>query len=82
MRRVLRFTMAIAGVAIVLTLGPTAWACPTCREGLADNPAGQSLARGFYYSILFMMSMPFLILGALGTVAYRSVQKAKVDQGQ
>jgi hypothetical protein len=82
MRRVLRFIAAIAIVALVLTAGATAWACPTCREGLADNPAGQSLARGFYYSILFMMSMPFLILGTLGTVAYRSVRKAKVEQGE
>jgi hypothetical protein len=81
-RRIVRFTVVIAAVAIVLTLGGVAWACPTCREGLADNPAGQSLARGFYYSILFMMSMPFLVLGTLGTVAYRSVRKAKVEQGE
>jgi hypothetical protein len=79
-RRVTPCILAIAAVAIVLSLDAVAWACPTCREGLADNPAGQSLARGFYYSILFMMSMPFLILGTLGTVAYRSVQRAKANQ--
>jgi hypothetical protein len=78
----LRCTIAITAIAITLMLHATGWACPTCREGLADNPAGQSLARGFYYSILFMMSMPFLILGTLGTVAYRSVQKAKVEHSK
>jgi hypothetical protein len=76
----MRCTIALAAVAIMWAVSDAAWACPTCREGLADNPAGQSLARGFYYSILFMMSMPFLILGTLGTVAYRSVRKAKVEQ--
>jgi hypothetical protein len=82
MQRITRFVIATAVVAVVLTIGAAASACPTCREGLADNPSGQSLARGFYYSILFMMSMPFLILGTLGTVAYRSVQKAKGDQAK
>jgi len=79
-RRLVPGILAIAAVAIVLSLDAAAWACPNCREGLANNPAGQSLARGFYYSILFMMSMPFLVLGTLGTVAYRSVQRAKADQ--
>jgi hypothetical protein len=81
-RRLIRCGLMCAAATIVLSVAPDAWACPTCREGLADNPAGQSLARGFYYSILFMMSMPFLILGTLGTVAYRSVQKAKTEQSQ
>ena len=30
----------------------------------------QSIAAGFYYSILFMMSMPYIILGSFGSLAY------------
>ena len=37
-------------------------ACPSCKESLHD-PASANLARGFYYSILFMVSMPFVNYG-------------------
>ena len=69
----------LGAVAIVLCLAAGAWACPTCSEGVADSPQGQGLAAGLYYSILFMMSMPFLVLGTLGTVAYRSVRRAQAE---
>src|SRR5262245_1572874 len=59
------------------------WACPTCKDGVAENdPQGQALAAGFYYSILFMMSAPFVVLGALGMVFYRSVHRAKIEHDQ
>jgi hypothetical protein len=77
MRLVLRTALAAALVAGVAS---AAWACPTCKEDLANNPQGQGLAAGFYYSILFMMSMPFLIIGTLGTVAYRSVKRAQAER--
>ncbi|HYO23688.1 MAG TPA: hypothetical protein VEQ85_01940 [Lacipirellulaceae bacterium] len=62
------------GVALVAA---EAWACPTCKEDLANNPQGQSLAAGFYYSILLMMMTPFGIIGTLGFVAYRSIKRAQ-----
>lgn len=54
--------------------------CPTCKESMAHDPQAQSMAAGYYYSILFMMSMPFVILGTFGTFAYRSVLKARAAQ--
>lgn len=79
-RSILRVGGAAAALALVFALASDASACPNCRESLADDPAGQGLASGFYYSILLMMSMPFVILGTLGTVFYRSVRRANVDQ--
>jgi hypothetical protein len=38
------------------------------------------LARGLYYSILFMLSMPFAIAGTFATVCYRAVQREKRRQ--
>ena len=53
-------------------------ACPTCKQGLAENgPAAQAMATGYFYSILFMMSMPFLILGTFGSCAYWSIRRAR-----
>lgn len=75
--RVVRALVVAAALVVVLDAASVAWACPTCREGLADSPQGQGVAAGFYYSILFMMSMPFIVLGTLVSVAYRSVLRAK-----
>ncbi len=74
--------VALALVAVLaMTLATSASACPTCKEGVdANDPHHQSLAAGFYYSILFMVSMPYILLGTLGFVAYNSVKKAKLRQ--
>ena len=45
---------------VVLTCVAFAEACPNCKENLAGDPTSEGLAQGFYYSILFMVSMPFL----------------------
>jgi hypothetical protein len=67
-------------LAVVALLADPAAACPTCKESLADNPNGQSMAAGYYYSILFMMSMPFIILTTFGSFAYRSVKRAQAER--
>jgi hypothetical protein len=77
-RRFLRGAIFVAALASCLLLAADALACPTCKEGLAENdPQARGLAAGFYYSILLMMSMPFIILGTFGTFAYRSVRRAQ-----
>lgn len=70
----------LAAVAAVLSLASTAWACPTCKEDLANDPQSRGLATGFYYSILLMMSMPFAIMGMLGMVAYRSIKRSQAER--
>jgi hypothetical protein len=68
----------IPAVFVALVLAGVASACPTCSDGLAGaDPHHQSIAAGFYYSILFMMSMPYLILGTFSYLAYRSIQRAR-----
>src|SRR5215204_5837541 len=76
-----RVATIIAVVAILCGLADGAWACPTCKEGVAQNdPHYQSMAAGYYYSILFMMSMPFIILTTFGSFAYRSVKRAQAER--
>ncbi len=56
-------------------------ACPTCKDGIAENdPASAAMAKGYFYSILFMMAMPFLILGTFGSAAYLSIRRARAQQ--
>jgi hypothetical protein len=75
---ILRWIVAAIILALVLLIASVAAACPTCKEGLAQNdPQGQSLAAGYYYSILFMMSMPYLLLCTFASVAYYSIRRAR-----
>jgi hypothetical protein len=74
--------VAAFAVALVLVLADFAAACPTCKDNLAHDPASANLARGIYYSILFMISMPFLIFGSLCTYFYWEVCRARKRQAR
>ena len=75
---IMRWFVAAIVLALVLLLASVAAACPTCKEGLVQNdPHGRSIAAGFYYSILFMMSMPYIVLGTFGSLAYLSIRRAR-----
>lgn len=76
-----RWMMIALAIALVCLIASVAAACPTCKEGLAQtDPHGQSVAAGYYYSILFMMAMPFAILGTFGSLAYLSIRRAAKQQ--
>ena len=78
---IVRWALIAMVLALVLMIASVAAACPTCKEGLAQNdPHGQSIAAGYYYSILFMMAMPFAILGTFGSMAYLSIRRARAQQ--
>ena len=73
-----RWFVAAVVLALVLLIASVAAACPTCKEGLAQNdPQGQALAAGYYYSILFMMSTPYIVLATFGSCAYYSIRRAR-----
>jgi uncharacterized paraquat-inducible protein A len=80
-----RWIVAAIVLVLLLLIASVAAACPTCKEGLAQNdPQGQALAAGYYYSILFMMSTPYILLATLGSCAYYSIRRARkqmVDSG-
>jgi len=76
-----RWMLIILALALVCLMTSVAGACPTCKDGLAQtDPHGQSIAAGYYYSILFMMAMPFAILGTFGSMAYLSIRRAQKQQ--
>ncbi len=39
--------------------------CAMCKTGLLNSPEGQKLASGFNTGILFLLSVPILVVGAL-----------------
>lgn len=73
-----RAILAAVCFAIVFGSATVASACPSCQAALAAD--GSDLGRGIYYSILFMMSMPFAIVGTFGCFAYRAVKREQQRQ--
>jgi hypothetical protein len=66
-------SLAVVALAIALSLEAAAFACPGCKEATSEQSA--NLARGFSYSILFMMPIPFLIVGTFGGYVYYTVRR-------
>ena len=61
-----------------LVLTAEATACPTCKEAIAgDGGSHSSLVRGYFWSIIFMLSVPPMILLGLGTYFYLLVRGAR-----
>ncbi len=76
MSRLLRNTIPLLLV-LALCCVSEAWGCPTCKEGMEHDPEAAAMARGYFWSILFMMSMPFLIVATLGSYFYWEIRKAR-----
>ena len=66
---------------LLLALGSgAALGCPTCKDALSHDPTTANLARGYAYSILFMLSMPPLIFGSLCAYFDWEVRRARARQ--
>ncbi len=71
----------LAGGVLLVTM-PTS-ACPMCSESVpeGDSAAGtdngpSNTAKGYFWSILFMMAAPFTLAGGAGVVLYLTLRKA------
>jgi hypothetical protein len=70
-------------LALVLTAGlaSPAAACPNCKEAVAAQPSEvASMARGYNYSVLFMVAMPFTLLGTGAFVVARAVKRGALPE--
>jgi hypothetical protein len=73
-----RLAMVFFALAAVLLTAGIAAACPTCKDGVAANdPEHAHMVKGYFYSILFMMGMPYTIFTCVGLYMYREVRKAR-----
>ncbi len=61
---------------VVIAVGSDAWGCPTCKDGLqAADSEGANIARGYFYSILLMIAMPFTLAGSFGLYVWREMRR-------
>ena len=56
-------------------------ACPGCKDALSENdPQHARMVQGYFWSILFMMAMPFTIAGTFGTFFYLEVRRKRMAE--
>ncbi len=79
--------MWCACAALVLTLvAPVARACPLCAENTEaqseqmGEPANPAL--GYAISIIFMISVPFTLVGGFGYALYRNSRNVPAGSGR
>ncbi len=71
------YKVLVLGLVVLLLLANIALACPTCKDGMENDKDQANMVQGFFWSIVFMMSMPFLILLGLGGYFFYLVSKTK-----
>ena len=66
-----RFFLWVSLLMVVMLIVPAYLeACPACKT--LDDPIG----KGFNWSILFMMAMPFTVFGLIGGTVYLQYRRA------
>jgi len=68
--------LAMAVAALVLSDGATeARACPNCKEAVSlDAGEVSSLSSGYNWSVLFMLAVPFSLMGTGALLVRRAVR--------
>ncbi len=66
---------------LALALAAPASACPNCKEAVANQDGdAMRLANGYNHSILFMMAMPFALLGTGAFLISRAVRSGALPE--
>ena len=74
-----------AALALCLLASPAlsgrAAACPNCKEAVSAQPSEMAgIARGYNYSVLFMVSMPFMMLGTGAFMVARAAKRGALPE--
>ena len=63
--------LAMTTIALLFLLAfwpDVASACPNCKDSLSQNDPGRTgMVQGYFWSILFMLAMPFTLTVAIGS---------------
>ena len=73
--------VGIVAILLLVLVAGEALGCPTCKDGVAESdPEGMNLARGYFYSILIMLAMPFTLAGSFGAYVWREMRRQERDR--
>jgi hypothetical protein len=75
--RSFRGIVVLAGLVALLSAGDLL-GCPNCKDGVnTADPDGLNMARGYFYSILLMLAMPFTLAGSFAAYVWREMRRQK-----
>ena len=70
--------LAVAVALAVVAWSGTCVACPNCKDSLSQNdPTAMGIVQGYFWSIILMLSLPFIVLTSLSTYFYLLVRRAR-----
>ena len=63
---------------VAVVAGAEALGCPNCKDAVnTSDPDGLNVARGYFYSILLMLAMPFTLVSSFGAYVWREMRRQK-----
>jgi hypothetical protein len=70
-------------VVVFVCVAADALGCPNCKDAVnTSDPEGLNLARGYFYSILLMLAMPFTLAGTFGAYVWREMRRQQREQAE
>lgn len=80
--RIVKSLLPALTVALVLLGASDVLACPGCKEALADAQGTDAagVRTGYFWSILFMIGMPFGLLSAGALAVFRAVKRGALPE--
>jgi hypothetical protein len=68
----------LLAVTMVFSSARALSACPTCSDAVtANDPEHDHMVKGYFYSILFMMGVPYTVFMCFAGYMYWEVKKAR-----
>ena len=78
---VMHVRIVIPVVVLLALVAADAFGCPNCKDAVdTSDPDGLNLARGYFYSILLMLAMPFTLVGSFGCYVWREMRRQQREQ--
>jgi hypothetical protein len=75
------FLIVVPAVVVLAMADGAALGCPNCKDAVnTTDPDGLNLARGYFYSILLMLAMPFTLAGSFGCYVWREMRRQQREQ--
>lgn len=70
----LRSTFILLALFVYIGLEPAAAQCAMCKASVESNieNGGKTVGKGLNSGILYLMSVPYLVLGGIGFMVYRN----------
>ena len=70
--------LTVPALLVAACLAADAFGCPNCKDAVnTSDPDGLNVARGYFYSILLMLAMPFTLVSSFGAYVWREMRRQK-----